>query len=62
VKLSDLTPADIRELRVLAAIELAYPVEAAAMGDRRASVILAKARAYQLRTPQVEREGSRDAN
>lgn len=42
MKLSDLTETDLRELRVLAAIELAYPVQSQALGDKRASVILAK--------------------
>lgn len=50
MRLSELSETDVRELRVLAAIEAAYPVETELMGDRRASVILAKWQA--LRTPQ----------
>lgn len=42
MRLSELTPADLRELRVLAAIELAYPVQSQVLGERRASVILSK--------------------
>lgn len=42
MKLSDLTETDLRELRVLAAIELAYPEQTKALGDKRASVILGK--------------------
>lgn len=42
MKLSDLTETDLRELRVLAAIELAYPEQTKALGNKRASVILAR--------------------
>lgn len=42
MKLSELTHRDLAELRVLAAIELAYPLQTAALGDRAASVILAR--------------------
>lgn len=54
MKLSDITPTDLRELRVMAAIELAYPQQTRALGDKRASVILAKWNAWRDTTePQV---------
>lgn len=40
MKFSDLTPADINALRVLAALEIAYPEQALAQGARAASVVL----------------------
>jgi len=48
MKLSELDrqPAIIAGLRLSAAIELAYPVQSEALGDRRASVILGKLEAY----------------
>lgn len=49
MRFSELTPSDLGALRVLAALELAYPVQAEKQGNRRASVILAGHGAWMAR-------------